>query len=356
LLLASLVVLGGVTRADASPADAEALIQQGVELRRNKKDQAALKLFEQAYAMDKSPKAAAQIGLAEQALGQWARAARRLQEALASKSDPWINKNRSALEEGATVVGRHVGHLEVTGTPLGAEVVVDGEIVGRLPLSEVIPANAGTVAVQVRAPGYLTVTRGASVSAGELTRESVDLQSLSPEHSATSGPALRPARQEQPPPQGQDSSHAQSSPEMGVSTAPKTQDSNGGGGVGTRRWLAYGSGGLAGVSLVLGVVEQLAWQSKVSSFNDNAACDQLTPARGGAGCQGLYDDGQRARQLSFVGYGLGVGLAATAVVLLLTEPDRPVETAKVAVIKVEAPQIACALLGARGGFGCSFRF
>src|SRR5687767_13732162 len=85
----------------------EALIKRGVELRRQGEDQAALREFQRAHALAPTPRAAAQIGLAEQALERWTDAEAHLNEALRARNDPWIRKNRAVLEESLrTVRGR----------------------------------------------------------------------------------------------------------------------------------------------------------------------------------------------------------------------------------------------------------
>src|SRR6185295_19111982 len=50
-------------------ADAEALLQHGVELRRQGRDREALEEFQHAAAIKRTPRAVAQIGMAEVALG-----------------------------------------------------------------------------------------------------------------------------------------------------------------------------------------------------------------------------------------------------------------------------------------------
>jgi hypothetical protein len=169
--LCACAATAGIARADDS---AEACVKRGVELRRAGRDLEALEQFQRAYAMAPSPHVLAQLGLAEQALGRWPDAEAHVAGALA-KPDAWVTKNRAALEESLQVIRPHLGSLEVLGSPEGAEVVVDGRVVGKLPLPQPVRVNAGTVAVEVRAHGYLTIARSLAVAAGELTRESVTL-------------------------------------------------------------------------------------------------------------------------------------------------------------------------------------
>src|SRR5687768_12256290 len=103
------------TIAVAEGADHETLIREGIALRRAGDDLAALSKFQQAYELNKTPRALAQIGLAEQALGRWAVADRHLRQALESADDPWIRKNRGSIDESLTMIAGHVGQLEVSG-------------------------------------------------------------------------------------------------------------------------------------------------------------------------------------------------------------------------------------------------
>src|SRR4051812_16131890 len=86
--LASLLASGPTVAQVADPA--EAAIRRGVDLRRQGQDDQALQEFKKAYELSPSPRAIAQIGLAEQALGRWVDAETHLEAALGSKTDAWI--------------------------------------------------------------------------------------------------------------------------------------------------------------------------------------------------------------------------------------------------------------------------
>src|SRR5262245_3460612 len=90
LALAVVAVVSGSAFA-ASEAD---LLGEGVELRRRGKDAEALEKFQQAHQISGSPRAKAQMGFAEQALGRWVPAYEHLQASLQATADPWIGKNR----------------------------------------------------------------------------------------------------------------------------------------------------------------------------------------------------------------------------------------------------------------------
>src|SRR5262245_34030320 len=96
------LVLGGGARAQAGEADD--LVKQGVEQRRQSHDQQALELFKRAYAIDPAPRTLAQIGFAEQALGVWADAETHLGAALARGDDAWIKKNQAVIRKSLDAV------------------------------------------------------------------------------------------------------------------------------------------------------------------------------------------------------------------------------------------------------------
>lgn len=163
----------------ASDAKAEArrnqLINEGLRLRRKGNDRDALDKFEAALEWGRDARVVAQIALAEEALGRWAKSYRHLKEALAAVDHKWIASNRALLESELAKIEAEVGRLEVAVNVAGAEVTVDGEVVGSAPLSEPIISAPGTVVLSVNAPGFVPVTRPVAVAAGELSRADVAL-------------------------------------------------------------------------------------------------------------------------------------------------------------------------------------
>ena len=116
-LAAWLTAFGGAARA---ADDEEALIRRGVELRKRGDDRAALQELQRAYQVARSPRAAAQLGFAEQALAMWPQAETHVSESLRAKDDPWINKNRAVVEESLRTIRAHVGRIEISGRPAGS--------------------------------------------------------------------------------------------------------------------------------------------------------------------------------------------------------------------------------------------
>jgi hypothetical protein len=350
----------------ADAADPEDLIRQGIDLRRSDRDADALLLFQHAYEIRKIPKALAQIGLAEQALGKWGAADRHLRQAIESGDDAWILKNRAAIDGALKAIGSHVGRLDVRGSPVGAEVRLDGELIGRLPLATPLSVTAGGIAIEVRAPGYFPIARSTTVAPGHLIREAFSLQSQSPgsesgerNPSSSSGQGTGSTLPQnkggeeagagyvEPRLQGVASSSATSG---GASGAPNeapgtsTDSTNSSNRSSLRPIVALGAAGLALVTLTLGIVEHVTWQNKVSSFENKAGCDPSLDQRGAMGCGQLYDDGKRAKAFAFVGYGLTAGLVATAAIVYFTDPGSEAEPKKVAcAASLTLPNVGCVL-------------
>ncbi len=174
-LLAALIATGwfwstpciGQISADTS----EIYILKGIDLRKRGRDAAALPEFQRAYEMSKSPRAAGQLGLCEHALGAWTDAQGHLVEGLQTSADPWISKNRAALEGSLRIVRQHIGTLNITGGPPGADVLVGGRSVGRLPLEHSVSVNAGYVALEIRAAGYANFHQTLPIATGQFQKE-----------------------------------------------------------------------------------------------------------------------------------------------------------------------------------------
>jgi hypothetical protein len=152
-------------------------IKKGTELRRVGQDRAALAEFQRAVRLRETPRALAQMGLAEQALGLWVDANTHLARALDSRDDSWIQKNRPTLETAQASLRSHMAQLEVWGAPNGAEVLFDGVVAGTLP-SVTAWVATGDVSMTVKASGYAPMTRLLIIPAASRSREHVQLRPL----------------------------------------------------------------------------------------------------------------------------------------------------------------------------------
>jgi tetratricopeptide (TPR) repeat protein len=156
------------------PANAEALIAAGVSLRAEGRDLEALQLFERALALAPTPRAIAQVALAQQALGHWVEAEDGLSRALSvTPQDPWIERNRLALEQALATVHGRLAWITVTTQAPGAEIWIDGRAVPS-PMRDPARIPAGDVVVLVRAAGYEPAARYLQVFAGDFATQAVD--------------------------------------------------------------------------------------------------------------------------------------------------------------------------------------
>jgi hypothetical protein len=333
--------------ADADAADAA--IRRGVELRRQNNDQDALEEFRKAYALVKSPRALAQIGLAEQALGRWTDAESDLDEAMASRSDPWIRKNAATLKGALDTIRRHLGSLDVIG-PAGAELLVDGRNAGTLPLKKPVRAPIGSLTLEVRKDGFFPATRPVSIVAGQLTRESVDLQPQ-PVAAPPPPPPIRAAAPEARP-TGIPEAAAGAPP-----VQPAAERSTGGG---VQRTLAWTTAIGALVGAGAGVAALLIHSAKVTDANDvpcnivGRTVNPKDPAQQGH-CLDLAAAADQARVAAVISFSAAGALAIASVLLFVTQPSSSSASAAGAE-HASTTGFVCAPTLATTGVACQLRF
>jgi hypothetical protein len=331
VLVAAVLSAGlGLSRAHGAESDddAEKLIRRGVQLRKAHDDESAARAFQKAYDQVHSPRSAGQLGLAEQALGRWEDAERHVSEALHATDDAWVSKNQATLAGALGIIQEHLGRIEVTGDPEGAEVSVNGRPAGKLPLADAVPVSAGEVDVDLRAPGYTPAQRTLTIVAGQYQRLVMHLakenagpvgaseqpKTVAGEKAAEGGAPVAVAPAGAP---GSIRTSAAVEP-VGPSTA--------------RTVVKWSAAGAAGLGLALGITATILHSRNVSAFDDNPmncaddngkAVIQGTTNRGPAACQSALDAYRSDKTWAIVGY-VGAGVfAATWLVLQLTEGSSP---------------------------------
>lgn len=274
---AAVVVVAVAAPAAAQDARFEAAMERGVTLREAGRDEEALAVFREAWEETHSPRARAQIGMAEHALGRWVEAHVHLNEALASR-DPWVQRNRAALQRLLAAVERQFGSVEVRGRPAGAEVRINGARVGTLPMTEPVRVPGGAARLEVSAPGYDALVSELTVRPTGVTRETVQL-----------APRLAPA----PPARG-----------------------------GALRALAWASAG-TGAALLAGGAVALALHASTVDRHDARCTGAAAP--GGPETPACRDDRELAgtlHTLSLTGLIAGGALGVASVVMFLVGPSR----------------------------------
>lgn len=166
ILAAAFIMIPASTLAQ----DLDVQIRAALDLRRTGHDDDAVTAFAHIYAATSSPRALAQLGFAEQAVGRWVDAAEHLERAT-TLDDTWISEHRDALDVALTTVRQRVGTLDVRCNVPSAEVRVDGRVVTATP----VRLLAGIRAIEVAAHGYVTDTRTVAILPAGVAVESVDL-------------------------------------------------------------------------------------------------------------------------------------------------------------------------------------
>ena len=313
---------------NGDPAKAEDLIRQANDLRRRGRDGQALPLYRKAYEIARSARTAGQLGLAEMALGYWLAAEGHLGEALAESRNPWVEKTRSVLEQAQKVAQSHLAELKVEGQPGGAEVLINGTVVGTLPLQSPLRLNEGRINLEVRAPGRRSMERTLTLAGRASERVQVALER---EEKADPGVAATPSRtmlvSPGSPGSAADGTGGASGPGRTGAAAANQPGQGGDGGQGSRatdgelptwrRVLPWSLLGVAALAGGIGVWQQLGSRDAQTSFDAISACGASLPDRGGAQCQTYYDEFETKRTRAYVGYTVAGVLAAGAITMFI---------------------------------------
>jgi hypothetical protein len=297
LLVIACLTLAPSLRAqiDAPPDEATRLIAEGVELRKQGKEREALERFEKAHALEPSPRALAQMGLATKSLRMFVQAEDYLDRALAADSDVWVRDNRPALSLALEVVKKNLAWLEVKSN-VPAELSVDGNRVAELPLKSPVRVRAGAIRIDVRAPGYETWSTTETLAGGGSGTVTATLKPLP---KVVSKAARSPAAIDPRPVDAPSSDTART----------------------TWMWTALGVGA-AGV--VVGTVFGLRALSLKEERDKECPTATCTTDKGVE----LDQDARTASTWSTVGFVVGAAGLGTATVLFLAQPKRPRQTTR----------------------------
>jgi hypothetical protein len=140
---ASLILLALVAQATPSPASpdekarAQVLLKEGAKLYEKGALAPALEKFNQAYAEYPSPKLLFNIGQASRDLGRLAEAMSAFERFLTEATDAPADMTTEAKKSVAELEGK-LGKLRIQCAKPGAEVSVDGKLVGLAPIAELI--------------------------------------------------------------------------------------------------------------------------------------------------------------------------------------------------------------------------
>jgi hypothetical protein len=346
----------GPAPALAASETEDELINRGVKMRKAGNDQEAADVFAQAHDRFRTPRAAAQRGLAEQALGRWEDAEAHLTEALRAENDPWIRKNLDTLTRAMTVIKGHLARVEILGEPPGAEILVNGRAAGRLPLSGAVSTSAGEVDVEARAAGFKREVRKLTLVGGQYQRLVIRLEKEGSGSPGTATGTTAPSNtttlaQPTPPPPDQNGTGGYGTPAGDAGTGEKSTSD-------VRPVLKWTALGLAVGSLGVGIVSSYVRSSRLSEFNAAKCMDNNGKAVDAGGnpvqaCQDDLDTYNTARKYQIGGFVAAGIFAAAWAVLFFTEPSNAPATAR---NTTPRHLIACSPSADLRGASCAFRF
>jgi PEGA domain len=307
VLIVALLMPGASRAADEEgqvDSATEDLIQQGISLRRAGKDEAALAVFLKAEKRaPTSVRILLHVTTAAQGSGRWVMAHDYLRKASLYRTDPYYQRYRNAIRTVEDTVAQHVGQFRTVGTPPGAEVLLNGQRVGSLPMDEAVVVEVGSYVLEVSKPGYFPFRRPISVAGGGgLAQESVGLSAMGAAVESL-GTRREPTIEQVP----------------GVSTSSSEDEAS----PLRARWVTWalaGSGlALLGTSGVLFAIRE----QKVAKWNDDNAClsAQMPLQTRESICGGVRRDATSAERFGLVAGVLGIGLGGAALAhWLITSP------------------------------------
>jgi len=294
-LVALLAEAGSPALAQSPPASAtssaDQLLQRGLDLRHDGRDTDALVLFRQALELDpESARVFAHLGVTYQALGRWVLADTYLSQALARAGDPYIERHRAALEQASALVKDHLGLLDVQGDPAGAEILLNGQSFGQLPLAEPVRVPVGSYLMEVSLAGHYGMSQPIRISPRALTRESVELLPLSARaQQAKAAPKAAP---------DEDANSEQSA------LADERQ--------GTPAWVPWTLAGISAAAVAVTTVALVNRQQHADRWHDNSRCLNVPGATRESLCADERSAGQHAQTVALVSGGVALAFAAGA--------------------------------------------
>jgi tetratricopeptide (TPR) repeat protein len=193
LLLVALALPAAAAPALAQPAEAERLIKEGLELRKQGQNLQALEYFQRSYKMFPTGRAAAQLGFVQQAVGLSLEAEKNVSTALADETDPWVRRNKTAILTALAEIRAMLGRLIVQTVPPAATVVINGVEVPNASNEEGVLVKPGTNLVEARAAGVGSQSATVTVLAGTTQRITIRLQGPGAPVRAATAPAAAAA-------------------------------------------------------------------------------------------------------------------------------------------------------------------
>ena len=179
-LASTLAVAAGASDALAQPApcrerERDAEIERANRLRLRERTGEAVGVLEDLWRRCPEARVRVQLALAEQSAGRWYEAWMHLNEVLSEATDPWVMARAEVITRARDTAREHLAALSPTANVPGAELLLNGTLLGALPLAAPHVVTPGTVSLEVRASGHQPHRWSPTLQAGETLREAVAL-------------------------------------------------------------------------------------------------------------------------------------------------------------------------------------
>jgi hypothetical protein len=301
-------------------AAAQEHFDRGVQAFEDRRFAEAAEEFNTAYQIAPAYALLYNIGQVNTALGNSVEAADAYEKYLAQAGTSISEKRRKEVVAELEDQRARIGQVALTAAPEGAEVRVDGKLVGKAPLCESLRLSAGKHSVMLLADGYTAQVREIEVTGRTLTELEMKLEPTTANNAGEAVP-IAPAA---------------AAPKSGATAAPSTVhtipvvltashgESDHAGSI--QRGLGYAVGGL-GIALVasggvLAIVS--ASQANSASNRMTSASDAKDPTAWDS-ANSDYTSAKSRNQLGLIGVGVGSALLVGGGLLVLTAPSpRPV--------------------------------
>jgi hypothetical protein len=182
---------------DSSIHEASTHFQRGVTLYNEADYRAALAEFKRAYALAPNPTVLYNIGETQYQLQDYAGALVAFEQFLTNAGPS--NGHRTEVESTVETLRTRVGHIAIVTDPVGAEILVDDQSVGRSPMAEPIVVSIGRRKVTATVPGRLPVTRLIEVAADDSVSVSLEIPNQDPSRAVVPNPLFAVQRDARPP-------------------------------------------------------------------------------------------------------------------------------------------------------------
>ena len=285
----------------AEDAVVEALIQRGIQLRKNNADEQALAVFLEAEKQDPSSvRVLLHVVTAAQAAGKWLLADSYMRKVSALQEDPYYQRHADAIEVVRRSIAARVGTFQVQGGPEGATVRLDGQLVGTLPMTVPASIEAGAYQMEVHKPGFYRLRRSITINGGVLTREPVELNRAVARGDVSPDAAGAGA----------------GSGGVGAEPAERTWWNSPAVG-----WTLIGLGAASGAGSAIAFITR---ENKVDSWNDASCVSSDTPdVTRGEQCGSLKSEAETAQTIGVVTAIVGVAFTGLGIAHLLTAGSPP---------------------------------